>query len=127
MGTGGAGDGVIDSENDPPTFYTADQSPCSKEEDTSESEGEEEEEEEEWENVEVVGERGRRRGRLNYESSYLDYMALGASSGPPASPEEEREGGRGEGEEGGGRGGSGVGLFRTLSSLWTSTFTRSTH
>ena len=109
----------------------------------SESEGEEEEEKgegeeeeegsgvEEWESVEVMdtagslagpGRRGRvgEKRRLNYESSYLDYVALGASSA--TAEEAGRE--EGEAEEVGART---VGIFGTLSSLLSSTFTRTSN
>ena len=52
---------------------------------------------------------GEERGRLEYQSGYLDFMSLGAS----------REA---EGEEG-----KTVGLFATISSLFSSTFTSQTN
>ena len=111
---------VRDLENEPPSFYTADQTPGGQGEDNSDSEVEMEEEEEEekgeeWESVDarsaVHQRRGRRRGRLGYESSYLDYMAMGTSRGAE---------GEGQGQEEAAAGG--VGLFGTLSSLLSSTF-----
>ena len=100
--------GLDDQENEPPSLYTAELAPGGQEEEEIDSEGEEEGEkgeEEGWESVEV------KKGR-EYESGYLDYMALGRSGGA--------------GPEGSGQETAGVGLFGTLSSLLSSTFTRST-
>lgn len=72
---------------------------------------------EEWESVDVKREQGQERGRLDYESSYLDYMSLGNSRGA------EGRGGEGKTESVV----AGAGLFGTLSSLLGSTFTRSTN
>ena len=100
-----------DPENEPPSLYTADQPPGGPGEDSSSETEEvggeegEEEEEEEWTSVEV---RGRGRG-AEFESSYLDYMALGRSRAGEQS--------QGEGEEA-----KTVGLFGTISSLFSSTF-----
>ena len=77
---------------------------------------------EEWESVEMTdaslagpGRRGRVREkrRLDYESSYLDYVTA-----------EETGEGEGEAEEAGART---VGIFGTLSSLLSSTFTRTSN
>ena len=119
-GSASSSEVVGDLENEPPSFYTADQTPGGQGqgEDNSDSEMEEEEEEEEekkgeeWESVDARSaadqRRGRRRGRMGYESSYLDYMAMGTSRGAEGEGQEEAAGG--------------VGLFGTLSSLLSSTF-----
>lgn len=99
-----------DTENEPPSIHMAELPPDRHSGSEGEVEGEE------WESVDVRRERGQERGRLDYESSYLDYMSLGNSRGA--------EGGEGEGKTESST--AGGGLFGTLSSLLSSTFSRST-
>ena len=110
-GSSGCEDGG-DPENEPPSIYMAELPPGGQRDSGSEGEVEGEE----WESVDVKREQGQERGRLDYESSYLDFMSLGSSRGA------EGRGGEGKTE----RAAAGTGLFGTLSSLFGSTFNRST-
>ena len=112
-----------DSENEPPSLYTAELVPGGQGED-SDSGTEEEVEKEEWKNVderrlglsgEWRDEEGYVQERLDYESNYLDYMGLGGSRRSEGREEESKAGSV-----------AGTGLFGTLSSLFSSSFTRST-
>ena len=77
--------------------------------------------------------RRERMRRLDYDSTYLDYRAMAASGASDRSvqlsaTDSVRLVGSIEKSEGEQRGGGGEGgLFGTLSSLWTSTFSRSKH
>ena len=108
-----------DLENEPPSLYTADvpSGELRGEDSDPGGEGEGEGEREEWESVEELA--GNELGR--FESSYRDYMSLGVSR------ETGREG-RGEAQRGGERveATAATGLFGTLSSLLSSTFSRTT-
>lgn len=77
--------------------------------------------------------RRERMRRLDYDSTYLDYRAMAASGASDRSVQLSATDSvrlvgsieKSEGEQRGGEGGGG--LFGTLSSLWTSTFSRSKH
>ena len=89
--------GLSDPESDPPSLYTAADQPL------TELEGDPVEgDKEEWASVGV-------KGGLEYGSGYLDFMSLGASRTDPG------EVGEGEART--------VGLFGTISSILSSTFT----
>lgn len=105
-----------DSENEPPSLHTADQPTGEVEEEDSNSETEGVCMEEQWTSVDMWN-----RGRVEYESSYFDYMALGSSSNIQRQTREEEDGEReGEGDK------KTVGLFGTISSLFSSTFSHRT-
>ena len=77
--------------------------------------------------------RRERMRRLDYDSTYLDYRAMAASGASDRSVQLSATDSvrlvgsieKSEGEQRGGEGGGG--LFGTLSTLWTSTFSRSKH
>jgi hypothetical protein len=95
-----------DPENEPPSLCTAAADLPPEDSD----EGEEEEEGEEWASVEVRT--GKERGRLEYQSGYLEFLSLGDSREPDTRGEREGEEGRT------------AGLFATISSLFSSTFSQ---
>ena len=105
-----------DPENEcPSSFFSAELPPGGQGDDSEDSEMEEVEGGGGEGGVEVKREVGESRVQQDYEKSALDFMSLGSSRGREEGGTEERgmEGGRG-------------GLFGTLSSLLSSTFSRST-